>query len=294
MLSVVIPSVNGLPYIDECLSSLRKQEGEVKAEIIVLNCRKDGTSDHIRRKFPQARLLDFPKRLGIPELRAVGMSQAKGDIIAVIEDHCIPRGDWYLQILKAHESCYAVIGGAVENGSVDKIINWAVYLCEYSGVMPPIPHGEVDGIAGNNASYKRWVIEKMDEILRKNYWEFFLHEEMKRVGLRFLSVPDIVVYHKKEFSFLDFLGQRFQYSRSFAAMRNDGVPFLKRIVYSLSTPFLPLLLLSRILLQILKKRRHLKEFLLSLPFLIIFMVSYAFGEFVGYLTGPANSLVKVE
>lgn len=294
MISVIIPSVNGLPYIDECLTSLRKQEGQVKVEVIVLNCCKDGTFNHIRKKFPQVRFMDFPKRLSIPELRAIGMSQAKGDIITITEDHCIPREDWYIEILKAHESSYAVIGGAVENGSVDRIVDWAAYLCEYSGVMPPIPHGEVDGIAGNNASYKRCVLEKMSEIVKKNYWEFFLHEEMKKTGLKFLSVPTIVVQHKKEFDFLYFLCQRFHYSRSFAGMRNAGVSFLKRIFYILSSPFLPPLLLFRISFQVLKKRRHLREFSLSLPLLMIFMVSYAFGEFVGYLSGPGDSLAKVE
>lgn len=293
-LSIIIPSVNGLPYIGECLTSLREQEGGVNAEVIVLNCCKDGTSEHIRKNFPQVRLLDFSRRLSIPELRALGIVQARGEIITIIEDHCIPRKDWYLQILKAHKSCYAVIGGAVENGSVDRIVDWAVYLCEYSGVMPPIPYGEVEGIAGNNVSYKRWVLEKMGEIVKRNYWDFFLHEEMKKAELRFLSVPDIVVCHKKEFRFLYFLNQRFQYSRSFAGMRNAGVPFLKRMVYILSSPLLPFLLLSRISLQILKKKRHMKEFLLSLPLLMIFMISYASGEFVGYLVGPGNSLVKVE
>jgi hypothetical protein len=42
------------------------------------------------------------------------------------------------------------------------------------------------------------------------------------------------------------------------------------------------------------KKRHVKEFLIALPLLSIFMISYAFGEFVGYLFGPGQSLLKVE
>lgn len=293
-ISVIIPCINGIPYIDECLRALKRQEGDVEAEVIVLNCCKDGTSEHVRRNFPQVRLLDFSKRLSIPELRAMGMSHATGDIITITEDHCIPRKDWYQEILKAHESDYAAVGGAVENGSVNRIIDWAVYLCEYSGVMPPIPYGEVTGIAGNNASYKRWALEEIEESVKRDYWEFFLHEEIKKTGLKFLSAPTVVVIHKKEFGFTYFLNQRFYYSRSFAGMRNIGAPFLKRIVYIISSPFLPVLLISRISQQVLMKRRYIKEFLLSLPFLMIFMISYAWGEFVGYLFGSGNSLIKVE
>lgn len=293
-ISVIIASVNGLPYINECLTALEKQHSKIDAEVIVANRCKDGTPDYIRKKFPRVKLLNFSRLLSIPELRANGIFHATGDIIAITEDHCIPREDWYHEILKAHESEYAVVGGAVENGSNTRIVDWAVYLCEYSGVMSPIPYGEAEWIAGNNASYKRWVLEKIDESVRKNYWEFFLHREMKKAGLRFLSVPTIVVCHKKEFGFLYFISQRYHYSRSFAGMRIVGSSLLKRIIYILSTPFLPPSLILRILQQVLNKRRYIKEFLLSLPLLIIFMVSYACGEFAGYVFGPGNSSVKVE
>lgn len=293
-LSVIIASVTGLPYIDECLSALQRQEGNVDAEVIVLNCCNDAVSEHIRKKFPQVKLFDFPERLSIPELRFIGMSHADGDIITITEDHCNVKEDWFVEILKAHESEYAAVGGAVENGSVDRIMDWAVYLCEYAGVMPPIPYGEADGIAGNNASYKRSILEKIDESVKKDYWEFFLQGEMKKAGAKFLSTPAIVVYHKKKFGFLYFLIQRFHYSRSFAGMRMVRAPFSKRIFYILSSPLLPALMIWRIFQQVIRKKRHLKEFLLSLPLLMIFMLSYAFGECAGYLFGPGDSLIKVE
>ena len=293
-ISIVIACVNGLPSIDECLSALDNQQGNVNAEVIVVNCCKDETSEHIRKKFPHVKLLEFSERLGIPELRAIGTSHATGDIIAIIEDHCIVQEDWLKEILKAHESRYMVIGGAIENGSVHRIVDWAVFLCEYSKVMPPIPYGETNCIAGNNASYKREALDKVDESIKRNYWEFFLHEELKKLGIKFLSVPAIKVNHKKEFGFLYFLGQRFHYSRSFAGMRRRRVSILKRIYYLLSSPLLPFLMIWRIAKQVLQKKRHRKEFLLSLPILALSLVSYAFGEFVGFLFGPGKSLIKVE
>jgi GT2 family glycosyltransferase len=293
-ISVVIPCVNGLPSIDECLTSLKKQRGGYSAEIIVVNCCKDGTDEHIRKNFPSVKLLQLPERLGIPELRAIGMSHATGDIITITEDHCIASENWLEEIVKAHESKYLAVGGTIENGSVDRLINWAVYLCEYSHVMPPIPYGEVDNIAGNNASYKREVFEKVDEYVKRNCWEYFLHEELKKTGVRFLSVPTIIVHHKKESGFLYFLIQRFHYSRSFAGMRSARTTFLKRMLYILSSPLLPFLLLWRMTRQVYHKKRHRKEFLLSFPLLAIFMTGYAFGEFMGYLFGPGQSLIKVE
>ncbi|MCZ6765657.1 MAG: glycosyltransferase [bacterium] len=293
-LSVVIACVNGLPSIAECLTALRSQRSADKAEVVVACCCTDDTPDYIERHFPGVILLRFDERLSIPKLRALGVARASGDIITITEDHCMAPENWFEEIIKAHDSDYSAIGGAVENGSVSRIRDWAVYLCEYSDMMAPIPDGEVGGIAGNNASYKRAVFKKVDDEVASNSWEFFLHEEMRRSGVKFLSVPGIVVYHKKEFGFLYFLAQRFHYSRSFAGMRSARLSTAKRIFYVFASPLLPPLMMWRITRSILRKKRHYREFVLSLPLLAAFMMSYGIGEFAGYLAGGGNSLAKVE
>lgn len=293
-LSVIIASVNGLPAIDECLTALSKQRGELAAEIVVVDCCRNGTAEHIKKSFPHVRLLQTNERLGIPEMRAMGMAQATGDIIAVIEDHCIVSDNWLEEMLKAHQSQYVAVGGAVENGSVKRITDWAAFLCEYSFVMLPIPNGEVESIAGNNVSYKREALKQVDEVIKRDYWEYFLHEELKKAGGKFLSASSIVVKHRKEFGFFYFLAQRFHYSRSFAGMRRTRIPLQKRIFYLLLSPMLPLLMIGRIARHVFQKKRFRKEFILSLPSLAIFMLSYAAGEFVGYLFGSGHSLLKVE
>jgi hypothetical protein len=46
--------------------------------------------------------------------------------------------------------------------------------------------------------------------------------------------------------------------------------------------------------RILQKKRHRKEFVRALPLVALFTISWALGEFVGYLWGPGTSLAKVE
>ena len=293
-ISVVAVSVDGLPLIDECVRALENQRGDFDAEIIVVSCCNDSTAEHIKKNFPCVKLLQLSERLSIPELRAIGISHATGDIIAITEDRCIAQENWFEEIIKAHKLGYEAVGGAIENGGIHRIVDWAVYLCEYSHMMLPIPYGEVNSIPGNNASYKREILDKVDESIKRNYWEFFLHEEMRKLGVKFLSVPTIVVRKKKEFGFLYFLTQRFHYSRSFAGMRRSNIPVPKRLLHALFSPLLPFLMIRRIAKQVFQKRRYRKEFLLSLPLLAVFLVSYAFGEFTGYLFGPGKSLLKVE
>lgn len=292
--SVIIASVNGLPTIAECLTALENQQGEHAAEIIVVDRTTDETADYIKTHFPNVKLIKSAEKVGIPELRAIGMKQANGDFLIITEDHCIAPKNWFSEFLKAHEKGYAVVGGAIENASRERLTDWATFLCEYSAFMPPIAAGETEFVAGNNVSYERKAIEQVDDDIKTNYWEYFLQAELRRMNVKFLAVPSIVVNHKKEFGFFYFLSQRFHYSRSFAAMRRSKSSVSQQIFYLLYAPVAPFHLTWRIVQNVLRKKRNMRELLLSLPMLFVFMLVYAFGEFVGQIFGAGNSLGKVE
>ena len=292
--SVIIPSVNGLPTLAECLTALERQKCDFDFEIIVVDRTRNGTAEYVRENFPRVKLIEISKPRGIPEMRFTAMKQARGEFLAITEDHCLAPENWLARISQAHDAGYEIVGGAVENMSRKRLLDWAVFLCEYSAFMPPIEGGEVDFVTGNNTSYRRSTIEKLDESLLENYWEYFLQAALKQRGVKFFSDSSIVVGHKKEFSFFYFLAQKFHYSRSFAAMRRQNSTFAKQVLYALYTPLLPFHQTWKIFQNVRRKNRNFKEFFLSLPLLLIFMISYALGELVGNLFGAGKSLLKVE
>lgn len=298
-LSVIIASVNGRPMIEECLASLEAQQGNTDAEVIVMDITGEDTARLLEERFPSVKLMSIGERRTIPQLRTAGLLAARGEIIAVIEDHCIADPHWYEAIVNAHRAhpeCVAV-GGAVENGSRTRLIDWAVFFCEYSAYMLPVLRGIVEDIPGNNASYKRRAFDNVpnvEYVLGQRFWESGLHQHLRARGERFLSEPSIVVYHKKHFGFGYFLSQRYHYSRYYAGMlvSEAGVPL--RLFRSLAALALPFLLLARIMARVAGKRRHLKELLLAYPLLIVFTIAWAIGEMVGGVLGPGQSLSKVK
>lgn len=292
--SIIIPSVNGLPTLAECLQAIERQKCDFNFEIIVVDRTPDETADYIRLNFPQVELIKLSAPCGIPEMRFIAIERARGEFLAVTEDHCIAPENWLAEIAGAHDAGYAVVGGAVENASRRRLLDRAVFLCEYSQFMPPAPRGEADFLTGNNTSYRRSIIEKLDESLLKNYWEYFLHAELRQRGVKFLSEPSIVVRHKKEFGFGYFIRQRFHYSRSFAAMRARKSTFFRQILYLLYMPLLPFHGLWKIFENVRLKNRNYSEFVQALPLLSAFMISYALGELTGILFGTGKSLLKVE
>lgn len=294
MVSVIVVSVLGSSYLDRCLEALHRQHGEFDLEILVVTPHRDETVNRIERKFPDVRLLTSKSRIGIPQLRALGLSHAVGETVAITEDYCIPAENWCMEIIRAHERGYDVVGGAIENGSSDTLVNWAAFFCEYSERMMPVPDENVGGLAGNNTSYRREVFEKIDESVVHDRWEYFIHREFRKLGVEMRSVPTIVVHKTKEHRFIPFMRERFHFSRSFAGMRGRSMPLPVRVLYALSCPLLPFVMTWRIAQQVRRKRRSGYHFLRSLPLLSLFMVSYAGGEASGYLFGSGSSLEKVE
>lgn len=298
IISVLIACVNGSPMIEECLDHLARQRGSISAEIIVADITGEATSQLIKARFPHVTLLSFPNKRSIPELRTAALESSSGKIIAVIEDHCNVHTDWYEQIVKAHSAhpeCVAV-GGAVENGSRDRIVDWAVFFCEYSPFMRPIFRGISDGITGNNVSYKKSAFDGWDDsqFLREGFWETTLHPRLRGRGEQFWMEPDIVVDHKKHFPFWYFAGQRFVYSRYYAGLLAEKMTTPRRVLRGLASFALPPLLLYRIVSRVAAKKRHQKELLLAAPCLGAFTGIWAIGEVVGCFMGPGDSLADIE
>ena len=295
LVSVVIPSVTGLPAIADCLDALARQDAEGQAQVLVVDRCGEEVREALRRRFPHVEVIAADPGTSIPALRAAGVARARGSMVAVLEDHCDVAPGWLAAIARQHAAGAAAVGGAVENGSVDRTVDWAAFFCEYARFMPPVPRGMVDEITGNNSVYARTVLEGTGaEDPASAVWETFLHDRLRARGVRLLSDPDLAVTHKKSFGYAEFLGQRYHYSRSYAAMRLRGAPSWKRAAYACSTPLLPPLLLGRIALVVARKRRHGARFLRALPVLATFVVSWAVGEAMGAMLGPGRSLEKVE
>lgn len=293
-LSIVIASINGCSYLQSCLAGLAAQQGSVRAEVIVADCVGPAVRDYVTSHHPEVHLISFDEPKSVPELRAAGILASKGNIVVITEDHCIPAPDWYESIVRAHASNPApAIGGAVDNGATERPIDWAVFFCEYSNFISPAPRGVVHDLPGPNVSYKREALQKLEHLIREGYWETFLHWEMEAAGQSLISDPDIKVIHKKDFEFRSFFLERFHYGRAFAGTRNQYSSLGRRLYHLIFASALPPFLILRIGRRVLSRGRHLGAFVRSLPFILMFMIAWAAGEFFGYAFGSGDSALQL-
>src|SRR3982751_6961721 len=76
--SVVVVTYNALPWIEQCLQSVRGQE-----TIVVDHGSTDGTLELVRERFPEARLIEQENR-GLGGGSNAGMRVASGDYFLLL------------------------------------------------------------------------------------------------------------------------------------------------------------------------------------------------------------------
>lgn len=291
-ISIVNIDVDGPPGLTKSLEALEEQSARHNAEVIVVS--RAGSDLPRPNGLVNIVQLHTGGPMGIPAMRALGLRRASGELVAFTESRCVASSNWLDEIVLACSKDFAGIGGAIEPAKFRRLVDWAVFICEYHSAMLPLEASETRGLPGNNSVYWKASLEALDSSLLDNYWESFFQRELQARGERLMQVPAMVVRKEKRFTFGYFMRQRFHFSRSFAGMRRARLSSGKRLIHLAGSPLIPGLMLWRIGREVFRKKRLRMHFLLSLPLLAAFLSSYAVGEFAGYLLGGGDSLLKVE
>jgi glycosyltransferase involved in cell wall biosynthesis len=294
-LSVIIPAVNGLEILRECLAALRRNAGRgTKLEILVIERGGDeGIRQALAASAPDALVFSVPVHTTIPQMRALGFQHACGAVIAVIEDHTLVPPDWAHQIITALATGSDVVGGSVYNAATTTTVDWAAYFCEYSHLLSPKAGNDVERLTGTNVAYRRALIERYADLLAAGRWEDYFHDALRRDGTPLKCVPEIAVGHKMHYRMLEYLSQRYLYSRAFAGSASTNHFALQRALGVIRSAVLPPVLLARIVRRVLASKRHQRELFVSLPLLAVFVCAWAAGEAVGFAAGPGDSFARV-
>lgn len=293
-LSIVIATTHPWPEIREALESLRDQAAEHGAEILVVDGDGAGFPETEAHHHPNVRVVDR-RDASVFALRAHGIAQARGDIVAITEDHCRVAADWCARILEAHREHpeAAAIGGGVENGATSTLVDWANFALVFSPFMPPIRNGESDQIALQaNISYKRRVIPEAAGQL--GLMEFLFNRQLRDRGERLVADGRILVYHHQSHGILRTCASHFHNGRSIAGFRLPDLNGFERVARIGSTVILPPFLLWLTVRNIGRKGRLRGRILASVPLVVPLVFCHATGELIGYVAGPGSSPSRID
>ncbi|MEZ4854673.1 glycosyltransferase family 2 protein [Flavobacterium sp.] len=102
-LSVIILNYNVRYFLEQCVLSVQKALQNIDAEIIVVdNASSDDSCLMIREKFPNVILIENKENLGFPKGNNIGVAQAKGDFICILNPDTVVAEDTFTKILKSN------------------------------------------------------------------------------------------------------------------------------------------------------------------------------------------------
>jgi GT2 family glycosyltransferase len=219
----------------------------------------------------------------MPRLRGIGLAQARGEWVAMTEDHCIADPGWLAALVAATGPGAEVLGGRMGNAQRARATDCGAFFSEYgffgarhdgaSGDSPPL-------ITGANVAYHESVVNRVAAWATSGNWENVMHGRLHASGCRFRVVPSALIRQNQTYRLGAFCRDRFEHGRGYAANRARGTSAWGRAILAASTPILPLLLATRVARAVSpEERRH---FWRALPATLTFLAAWSAGEAVGY------------
>ena len=189
-ISVVIATYNRLSCLRANLEFLKNQDYQNYEIIVVNDGSTDKTTSYLKKlKHPHIRVF-YSSHLGRSQAKNIGIYQAKGDIIAFIDDDCRAKKNWLSSLVKSF-SDPAVVGAIGETRYVKD---------NYRGFFPEkvIQNPQGKWPMGGNCAFKKEALLKakgFDNCLAINE-DTDLAFRIIKFG-KLISNPQAVVYHQK-------------------------------------------------------------------------------------------------
>lgn len=306
-LSVIITITSGSAHLARCIEALEGQRSAAPVEILVPFDPRFDSIGQVRARHPGVRFLKMEgpscAAAGDPGLvhflydrrRAAGLAAARGDIVAITEDHAIPDPGWCSAIVEAHRTLpYGAVGGSVETSN-RSLLNRAVFLCDFGRFEANGSEGTSPYLTDINISYKRTPLEKVRSTWCRLYHETAVHDALRTLGETLWYRPRIRIrYDRGSLHFFALLRERFAWARIFAGRRVIGAGIWKRASWALGSPLLPVILIARVIRTARHRSWGWMNGLRSLPSLWLLLSAWTCGEIAGYLTARPNACAVYE
>ena len=297
-------SIGVLPFSDtaalaRCLDALRTQKSVGRLEILVPFAADAADIAALSGHYPETTFIPVRGARTPAELRARAVAAANAEVVALIEDHCVPHHDWCARILAAYSNLsepFAGVGGAVEKGlpaygKNDTALNWAVYMTDYSRYMNPLPGGPIAEISDTNSSYRKRELFEILSVWKAEFHENVVNDVLRQRGRRLWFAPDVIVSEQRSLTLRAALRDRYAFGRLFASTRVEHSTIGRRIFLAAASCAMPPVLVLRVARTLLQRRKHRAQFVRSFPHLLLVTSAWMAGEMMGYLTArPESSL----
>jgi GT2 family glycosyltransferase len=100
-LSVIILNYNVRYFLEQCVLSVQKALENIDGEIIVVdNFSTDDSCAMMKQRFPNVKLIENKANLGFPKGNNIGVAEAKGKYICILNPDTVVAEDTFEKVLQ--------------------------------------------------------------------------------------------------------------------------------------------------------------------------------------------------
>jgi len=292
-ISVTISTIQGWPEIAANLATTVASTAAVGGEVVVT----DGSGLPAPRAAEVGASvvwLSFPGE-SVFQLRDRGYRAARGEIVAITEDHVRVPPDWARRLLDAHAAHpeATAISGSVENAATGNAMDWGSFLVVQAAVAAPIRSGQARRLSGAvNVGYKRHAIEAMETYGGLGAMDGLHQRHLAATGAILLLDDSIRVLHDQSLGFRGTTAIHYNAGRTMSGFRRTQMDWVA-VLRILGAPIVPLARFVRAI-ALLAPRGYGRQLLRSGPAMLWLLYSQGLGQFIGYLAGAGDSPRKVQ
>jgi hypothetical protein len=284
-LSVAIATRDDPADLAPRLDALLRQVATCDGELIVVTC-----AQRVSAGVPPCIRVHHLPGTNVFECRAAAFAIARGDIVALTEDHCVHAPDWCTRILRdfTMRPGLVLLGGAVANGSPHRFADRMNYWMTFATFAP----GQVTARQPCIAQYAVRV-SALEEPPIVGELERSLIAELLDVPGAVHVDPRLVVRHEQSHGFWKTFAVHFHNGRSTAGLtrgRNGRIGWREAVARS-STNALAHLRRTHTAFAAGKRSRLSRGAHVAL--VMPLLVCHAFGEVVGFRRGPGTSAQRL-
>jgi hypothetical protein len=287
-MSVVVVTPDCFETISRTITHLREQTIRDKLELVIVGPSTSVLDGHESElaDFRTTRVVEIERIRSLAVANAAGAREANGPVVAFLEGHVYPDPRWAEALIRAHRQPCAAVGPVVRNANPRSWVSRAEMLIGYGPWLDPAPCGTVTHLPGHNSSYKRSILHEYDDRLESLLEaESVLHWDLLARGYRLCLEPAAKVSHLNTSLLKSMVEERLRSGRLFAATRARNWSTLRRLMYAVGTPLVPLLRFVRILGD-LERSTDPSRFPFAMTPLVLFALGVdAVGESMGYSLG---------
>jgi len=294
-LSVVVVACDSVGTVRRLIEHLHAQTARRDIEVVLVGPSTAALAgaDELLNGFSFLQTLVYDGKFTRGRATELGVRRARGNLIALTEDHSYPDPDWAERMLAVAGNGWAAVGASVTNANPDTAWSRVNHDLAYGRWNASVPSGEIDDIPGFNSVFTRSSLLALGPTLEPLLDRITaLHQAVRERGGRFAFHPGATLAHWNPSTRLPSIRTWFSIGRCFGDHRatHGHWSLARRTTYALAVPLVVAMRLRshwRAMRLAGKTQRETAGYYAVLALLIS---AIGFGESFGYVAGEGSAI----